>query len=59
MFFGMGDETFKCSNRALQEAILKEFEVNTWMGVCCEPNLVFVVCNQFPVFLVSLINVEV
>jgi hypothetical protein len=24
-------------------------EKNKWMGVCCEPNVVFVVCNQFPV----------
>lgn len=22
---------------------------NNWVGVCCEPNAVFVVCNQFPV----------
>jgi len=23
-------------------------EQNGWLGVCCEPNVVFVVCNQFP-----------
>lgn len=28
---------------------MKEMERNGWVGVCCEPNLVFVACNQFPV----------
>jgi hypothetical protein len=56
MVFGMGDEIFKYSNRSLQEAILKELEAKKWMEVCCEPNLVFVVCNQSPVLLVSLIS---
>ena len=56
MVFGMRDEIFKYSNRSLQEAILKEFEAKKWMEVCCERNLVFVVCNQSPVLLVSLIS---
>ena len=33
IFFGVGDETLKYSNGSLQEAILKEFEANKWMGV--------------------------
>jgi hypothetical protein len=45
----MGPEEFRYDNRSLQQAILKEMERNEWVGVCCEPNLVFVVCNQFPV----------
>lgn len=49
MFFGFGMETFSYDNRSLQDAILKEMERNKWVGVCCEPNMVFVVCNQFPV----------
>lgn len=49
MFWGWGPEKFEYDNRSLQDAILKEMERNGWMGVCCEPNLVFVVCNQFPV----------
>jgi hypothetical protein len=49
MFFGLGDETFSYDNRSLQVAITKEMERNGWVGVCCEPNVVFVVCNQFPV----------
>ena len=49
LFWGMGPEVFQYDNRSLQLAILKEMERNEWVGVCCEPNLVFVVCNQFPV----------
>ena len=49
MFFGMGPESFKYNGRTLQEAILKQMEQGGWMGVCCEPNMVFIVCNQFPV----------
>jgi hypothetical protein len=49
LFFGLGAETYRYDNRTLQAAILAEMERNGWIGVCCEPNLVFVVCNQFPV----------
>ena len=49
IFWGMGPETFSYTRTSLQEAILREMERTGWMGVCCEPNLVFVVCNQFPV----------
>lgn len=49
MFWGMGPETFEYSTSTLQEAILKEMEREDWAGVCCEPNAIFVVCNQFPV----------
>lgn len=49
MFFGFGPESFKYSNRSLQKVILAEMEQTGWVGVCCEPNVVFIVCNQFPV----------
>lgn len=49
LFFGFGPEKYEYDNASLQEAILKDMEANGWMGVCCEPNLVFIVCNQFPV----------
>lgn len=49
MFWGMGPESFCYDNRSLQKAILAEMERNGWVGVCCEPNLVFIACNQFPV----------
>lgn len=51
LFWGMGPERFEYDNRSLQRAIVDEMERNDWVGVCCEPNLVFVVCNQFPVCL--------
>jgi hypothetical protein len=49
IFFGMGRERFTYTRSTLQEAILKERERENWMGVCCEPNMVFIICNQFPV----------
>ncbi|KAJ7605056.1 hypothetical protein DFH06DRAFT_1275649 [Mycena polygramma] len=48
IFFGMGSERFSYNRTTLQEAILKEMERENWIGVCCEPNCVFVVCNRFP-----------
>lgn len=49
IFFGLRPEKFSYAQSSLQQVILKEMENNGWVGVCCEPNLVFVVCNQFPV----------
>lgn len=49
LFFGLGPETFSYDNRSLQKVILAEMKRNNWVGVCCEPNVVFIVCNQFPV----------
>ncbi|GJC89183.1 linalool dehydratase/isomerase [Colletotrichum liriopes] len=54
VFFGMGPEKFSYSAQTLQDTILKEMENNGWVGVCCEPNCVFVVCNQFPLIGVRL-----
>ncbi|GCB17122.1 linalool dehydratase/isomerase [Aspergillus awamori] len=48
LFWGLGTEVFSYDNRSLQAAIIAEMEKNNWIGVCCEPNLVFIVCNQFP-----------
>ncbi|KAH7075509.1 hypothetical protein BKA63DRAFT_299221 [Paraphoma chrysanthemicola] len=52
LFWGMGTEVYEYDNRSLQNIILNEMEGNGWVGVCCEPNLVFVVCNQFPIIAV-------
>lgn len=49
LIFGFGPETFQYSAQTLQDAILAQMELNGWLGACYEPNLVFVVCNQFPV----------
>ncbi|VUC31003.1 unnamed protein product [Clonostachys rosea] len=48
MFWGFGSETFKYNTQALQDNIFAEMEKNKWVGVCCEPNAVFIVCNQYP-----------
>lgn len=49
LFWGLGPEEFVYDNAKLQAKILGQMEENEWVGVCCEPNAVFVVCNQFPV----------
>ncbi|KAH7020392.1 hypothetical protein EDB80DRAFT_746913 [Ilyonectria destructans] len=48
LLWGLGPETFHYDTPSLQAAILAEMERNKWVGVCCEPNNVFAVCNQFP-----------
>ncbi|CZR63248.1 uncharacterized protein PAC_13145 [Phialocephala subalpina] len=48
LFFGMGRERYTYTRSTLQETIIKEMERENWMGVCCEPNMVFIICNQFP-----------
>lgn len=49
LFWGMGPEKLKYDNRSLQAAILRQMEEAECAGVCCKPNVIFVVCNQFPV----------
>ncbi|KAK7063657.1 Ldi domain-containing protein [Favolaschia claudopus] len=49
LFWGMGSERFSYNRTSLQKAIMDEFEREKWIGVCCEPNCVFIICNQFPI----------
>ncbi|POR32378.1 Uncharacterized protein TPAR_07413 [Tolypocladium paradoxum] len=49
LLWGLGTESFVYDNRSIQAAIIAEMERSKWIGVCCEPNLVFIVCNQFPI----------
>ena len=49
VFWGMGDEKYRYDRMSLQKIILQEMEKENWLGVCCEPNCIFVACNQFPV----------
>ncbi|KAL3464929.1 hypothetical protein BJX64DRAFT_275585 [Aspergillus heterothallicus] len=51
--WGFGAETFKYDTRKIQDIIIREMEENGWLGVCCEPNMVFVVCNQFPLIAIK------
>ncbi|KAF2149458.1 hypothetical protein K461DRAFT_260931 [Myriangium duriaei CBS 260.36] len=48
LFWGLGSQDYRYDNRSLAAVILRQMEENEWVGVCCEPNAVFVVCNQFP-----------
>ncbi len=50
MWWGMGPERYCYNKMKLQRTILGEMERVGWMGACCEPNTVFIVCNQFPVY---------
>lgn len=49
VFRGMGREDFPYDHGKLARTILAEFERNDFMGCECEPNGIFVYCNQFPI----------
>ena len=49
IFWGFGPERYSYDRTTLQETIVKEMEQTNWMGVCCEPNVISAVCNQFQV----------
>jgi hypothetical protein len=49
IFWGFGPEQFRYSRQSIQDVILRQMEENGWLGCCCEPNNIFVICNQFPV----------
>jgi hypothetical protein len=48
IFWGMKPEKFEYSRSSLNEVIYWQMVENGWLGVACEPNCVFIVCNQFP-----------
>ncbi len=49
VFRGMGPEDFSCDHDKLAEVIFAEFERNDFIGCECEPNGIFVYCNQFAI----------
>lgn len=49
VFRGMGPEDFPYDHGKLAEVIFAEFERNDFIGCECEPNGIFVYCNQFPI----------
>ncbi|MCZ8153596.1 MAG: hypothetical protein O9292_14550 [Rhodobacteraceae bacterium] len=49
VFRGMGPEDFPYDHGKLARTIFAEFERNDFMGCECEPNGIFVYCNQFPI----------
>jgi hypothetical protein len=49
VFRGMGPEDFPYDHSKLTRTIYAEFERNDFIGCECEPNGIFVYCNQFPI----------
>ncbi|WP_374469656.1 hypothetical protein [Phenylobacterium sp.] len=48
LYYGLGPETFAYDAHKLNETIYWQMVENGWLGVACEPNCIFLVCNQFP-----------
>lgn len=49
VFRGLGPEDFPYDHMKLTKTIFAEFERNDFIGCECEPNGIFVYCNQFPI----------
>jgi hypothetical protein len=47
-YHGLGPEDFRYDHKRLLDVIYAEFERNSFMGCECEPNGIFVYCNQPP-----------
>lgn len=45
---GMGREQFVYDTSRLAEVLRDQFAANGWAGIECEPNAIFVECNQHP-----------
>ncbi|GAB3576267.1 hypothetical protein GCM10027445_40010 [Amycolatopsis endophytica] len=48
VFQGLAPESHVYRRSSLGEAIYWQMVENGWLGVACEPNCIFIVCNQFP-----------
>ncbi len=48
MFQGLAPERYSYHRGSLGEAIYWQMVENGWLGVACEPNCIFIACNQFP-----------
>jgi len=48
IFYGLGPEKFEYDFRKINDAIYWQMVENGWLGVACEPNCIFLICNQFP-----------
>jgi len=49
VFRGFGHKKYEYSSIELADLIYRQFEENNWLGVTCEPNAIFVICNQMPI----------
>ena len=48
IFYGLGPQKFEYDFRKINDTIYWQMVENGWLGVACEPNCVFLICNQFP-----------
>lgn len=49
IFYGFGPEVYEYDHATLNQVIYDQMVASGWHGVPCEPNNVFIVCNQFPI----------
>lgn len=49
LFWGMGGQHFAYDERSLNELIYWKMVQGGYLGIACEPNCVFQVCNQIPI----------
>lgn len=49
LYAGNGSEVYEYDFKKLNDVIYWQMVENGWLGVACEPNCVFIVCNQFPI----------
>ncbi len=49
IFYGFGPETYEYDHASLNQVIYDQMVASGWHGIPCEPNNVFIVCNQFPI----------
>ncbi|MBK6458017.1 MAG: hypothetical protein IPF87_18340 [Gemmatimonadetes bacterium] len=49
IFYGFGPETYEYNHASLNQVIYDQMVASGWHGIPCEPNNVFIVCNQFPI----------
>jgi hypothetical protein len=49
VFYGLGPETYAYDHASLNQVIYDQMVASGWLGIPCEPNNVFIVCNQFPI----------
>ncbi|OBB20740.1 hypothetical protein A5761_04350 [Mycolicibacterium setense] len=48
VFQGLGPESYPYQRSTLGDAIYWQMVENGWLGIACEPNCIFIVCNQYP-----------
>lgn len=48
IFWGMGPDSYEYDFKKLNDVIYWQMVESGWLGVACEPNCVFLICNQFP-----------